>query len=225
MLTSAAVAKADHAVGTLRRRSLPDRRRERFTNQQRDASYHAQIVQSGTDRGRRDRRVASAATSLRTLRCLQYSPRMGGKRGDTLLNTMLFIEMFTLNRAWDRLTDDEFHWEPLPGSWGVRPASEIRTATPFITGDLAVDFDADLAAAADEGRAVEPLTTIAWLMWRVGSAPGRLAELDFLGGSHTADSGWTSPYIESSDLRDCGLGRRRDARRLALARPSAACRD
>lgn len=108
---------------------------------------------------------------------------------------MLFIEMFTLNRAWDRLTDDEMHWEPLPGSWGVHPASEVRTATPFVTGAWAVDFDSDLAAAADEGRASEPLTTIAWLMWHIGSAPARLVELDVFGGSHTADSGWASPYI------------------------------
>ena len=34
-------------------------------------------------------------------------------------------------KTW-RLADDEFHWEPLPGSWGVHPASEARTATPFV---------------------------------------------------------------------------------------------
>jgi hypothetical protein len=123
-----------------------------------------------------------------------------GKRAYTLLNSMLFIELFTLNRAWTGLTDEELHWEPLAGSWGVRPASEVRTPTPFVTGDLAVDFDADLAAAADEGRAFEPLTTIAWLMWHIGSGPGRLTELEFLGGSHATDSGWTSPYIESHPI-------------------------
>jgi hypothetical protein len=121
---------------------------------------------------------------------------VAGKRADTLLSMMLFIELFTLNRAWDGLTDDEFHWDPLPGSWGVHPASDARTTTPFVSGAWAVDFDADRAAAAAEGRGSEPLTTIAWLMWHVGSSPGRLVELDFLGGSHTADSGWISPYIE-----------------------------
>jgi len=118
-----------------------------------------------------------------------------GKRGDTLLSMMLFIERFTLNRAWDGLTDDELHWEPLPGSWGVHPASEERTATPFVNGEWAVDFDGEVAWAAAEGRASEPLTTIAWLMWHVGSSPGRLVELDFLGGSYATESGWTSPYI------------------------------
>jgi DinB superfamily len=120
---------------------------------------------------------------------------VAGKRADTLLSTMLFIEMYTLHRAWGGLTDDEFHWEPLPGSWGVHPASEARTATPFVTGAWAADFDAGIATAAVEGRASEPLTTIAWLLWHVGSLPGRLVELDFLGGGHTTDSGWVSPYI------------------------------
>jgi hypothetical protein len=72
---------------------------------------------------------------------------------------------------------------------------ESQTATPFVVGDWVADFDAQRVMAAIEGRAVEPLTTIGWLLWHVGSVPGRTAELDFLGGVHTADSGWTSPYI------------------------------
>jgi hypothetical protein len=63
------------------------------------------------------------------------------------------------------------------------------------TGDWVVDFDNDLVRAADEGRAVEPLTTIAWLFWHVGSMAGRAADLDFLGGTKSAGSGWTSPYL------------------------------
>jgi hypothetical protein len=108
---------------------------------------------------------------------------------------MLFIEMFTLRRAWDGLTDDEFMWEPTEGAWSIRPANEPRTATPFTTGSFAADFDAGLVAAAVAGNAVEPLTSIAWLFWHVGSQPGRAAELDFFGGTHTPASGWTSPYI------------------------------
>lgn len=122
---------------------------------------------------------------------------MAGKRAQTLLESMLFIELYTLNRAWTDLTDDELFWEPLAGSWNVRPADECRTATPFRDRDWAIDFDADLAAAAAEGRAIEPLTTIAWLFWHIGTQPARLVELDFLGGARSADSGWTSPYIAS----------------------------
>lgn len=96
---------------------------------------------------------------------------------------MRVIEHFTLQRAWQGLSDDELFWEPIAGSWGVRD------------GDWVVDFDADLVMAAIQGNAVEPLTTIGWLMWHIGSMPERLAQLDFLGGSKTTDTGWTSPYL------------------------------
>jgi hypothetical protein len=86
-------------------------------------------------------------------------------------------------------------WIPTEDAWTVCPVTESRTATPFITGSLAADFDAGLVGAAAAGKAVEPLTSIAWLFWHVGSQPARAAELDFFGGPHKAASGWTSPYI------------------------------
>ena len=39
------------------------------------------------------------------------------------------------------------------------------------------------------------MTTIAWLYWHIGSMPGRLCGIDFLGGTRTMASGWTSPYL------------------------------
>jgi DinB superfamily len=78
---------------------------------------------------------------------------------------------------------------------GVRRRAECQTPTPFGDGDWVVDFDADLVMAAIRGDAVEPRTTIGWLMWHIGSMPERLAQLDFLGGSKTTDTGWTSPYL------------------------------
>ena len=100
---------------------------------------------------------------------------MAGKRAETLLEMMLFIEMFTLNRAWNGLTDDELMWEPIEGAWSVRPVTECRTATPFVTGSLAADFDVGVV----DGKVIEPLTSIAWLFWHVGSMPVRAADLDF----------------------------------------------
>jgi hypothetical protein len=35
------------------------------------------------------------------------------KRAETLLEMMLFIELFTLNRAWKGLTDAELPWDPI----------------------------------------------------------------------------------------------------------------
>jgi hypothetical protein len=120
---------------------------------------------------------------------------MAGKRAETLLDTMRFIERFTLDRAWTDLTDQELFWEPLAGSWGVRRRSECRTPTPFGDGEWVVDFDFNIAGAAGEGETMEPLTTIGWLLWHVGSQPKRLTDLDFLGGPKTAATGWTSPYL------------------------------
>src|SRR5215471_124332 len=94
---------------------------------------------------------------------------MPGIRADTLLTMTYFIKSFTLDRAWLGLADDELFWEPVAGAWGVRRREDCTT--------------------------VEPLTTIGWLFWHVGSTPGRLADLDVLGGSKTARSGWTSPYL------------------------------
>jgi DinB superfamily len=108
---------------------------------------------------------------------------------------MLFIEMFTLNRAWTDLTDSEFFWEPLPGCWSVRRRSECLTATPFGNGDWVADFDADFVGRAARGEPAEPLTSVAWLMWHIASMPGRTVELDFLAGTRSAESGWASPYI------------------------------
>ncbi|OLR90983.1 DinB family protein [Actinokineospora bangkokensis] len=52
----------------------------------------------------------------------------------------------------DGLTDAEYHWEPVPGCWGVRP----RTADDQPgTGEFTVDF----AFPAPEPA---PVTTIAW---------------------------------------------------------------
>jgi hypothetical protein len=120
---------------------------------------------------------------------------MGGKRAETLLFLMERIELFTLERLWDRLSDDEFFWEPAPGAWGVRRREDCRSATPFGGGAWVADFDHEVALAADEGKAVEPITTVGWLLWHIGSVPDRLTQVDFFGGSRTMASGWTSPYL------------------------------
>ena len=163
-------------------------------------------------------------------------------RSETLAEMMFFIQRFTLNRAWNGLTDDEFLWEPMPGCWTVRPVEETRTPTPFVVGAWAADFDVDLAAASNpsEGRATEPLTSIAWLFWHIGSMPGRTAQLDFLGGDHTTESGGprrsrspparlaltTAPPVKSrSALRPTAplAPRARRRQRKVIRRPIHAC--
>lgn len=67
---------------------------------------------------------------------------MPGKRADVFLELMHRIEYFSLDRACGELTDEEFYWEPAPGSWSIRARDECRTTTPFGKGDWLVDFEA-----------------------------------------------------------------------------------
>jgi DinB superfamily len=113
---------------------------------------------------------------------------MAGKRADTLLALMGPIEHFTLARAWRDLTDDEFFWEPFTTTWSIRRQGQCRTPNPFGVGEWVADF------AIPEPAPV-PMTTIAWLYWHIGSMPGRLCDINFLGGTRAMASGWTSPYL------------------------------
>jgi len=86
----------------------------------------------------------------------------------------------------------------VPGnSWSVRRGDECATPTPWIIPDTewVADFDSELSSRESWPDVVMPPTTIAWLFWHIGSMPGRVADLDFLGGTKTSGSGWASPYI------------------------------
>ena len=60
-------------------------------------------------------------------------------------------------RYFDGLTDDELHWEPVPGMWDVRLKTELRT--PLEEGAAEGPHWMD-GEDLDENMA--PLTTIAW---------------------------------------------------------------
>lgn len=60
-------------------------------------------------------------------------------------------------RYFDGLTDDEMHWEPAPGMWGVRLKTELRT--PLEDGAAEGPYWMDTLAVPD---ADAPFTTIAW---------------------------------------------------------------
>jgi hypothetical protein len=113
---------------------------------------------------------------------------MTGKRAGTVLELMDRIESFTLARAWHDLSDDEFFWEPFTTAWSIRRRDQCRTPNPFGAGEWVADFEIPEPAPV-------PMTTIAWLYWHIGSVPGRLCDIDRLGGTRTMASGWTSPYL------------------------------
>lgn len=110
---------------------------------------------------------------------------MASKRADVLKNWMALIDGYTLKRALKGLTQEEFEWEPHPGAWGVRRRQECTTPNPSGAegSEWVVDHDWAIAAAADRGEAIEPMTTIGWLLNHFGAAPGLAAELEIVGGS------------------------------------------
>ena len=58
------------------------------------------------------------------------------------------------------LTDEELHWEPVPGCWGVRPREQATTEMAAGVGDWVIDF-------AFPEPDPPPFTTIAWRLWHV----------------------------------------------------------
>lgn len=57
----------------------------------------------------------------------------------------------------DGLTDQEYRWEPVPGSWSIRPRAEAVTARAVGAADSVADFEVPEPDPA-------PITTIAWRM-------------------------------------------------------------
>lgn len=110
-----------------------------------------------------------------------------GPRADVLLNTMMVVEMYTLNRALSGLTQEEFDWEPHPGSYGIRRREECTT--PNAIGGEGSEWVSEqnwaVAEAADRGEATEPMATIGWLLNHFGAAPGLVAQLTIVGGAIT----------------------------------------
>jgi hypothetical protein len=105
------------------------------------------------------------------------------KRADVLLNTMMVIEIYSLNRALTGLTQDEFDWESHLGAWGIRRREDVTTADPLGSEDseAVADNDWKIAEASLQGE-LEPMTTIGWLLNHFGAAPGAFAQLQIVGG-------------------------------------------
>jgi hypothetical protein len=110
---------------------------------------------------------------------------VAGKRASVLHTWMTLIDRYTLNRALTGLTQDEFEWEPHPGAWGVARRDECTTRHPSgaAGSEWVVENDWDIGQAADRGEAIQPMTTIGWLLNHFGAAPGLFTELEIVGGS------------------------------------------
>lgn len=77
------------------------------------------------------------------------------------MSTERLLEQFTFH--WDAharhrltgLTDDEYFWEPVPGSWNLRPRGTGSAPIQAGSGEMVIDFAFPEPSPA-------PVTTIAW---------------------------------------------------------------
>ena len=113
---------------------------------------------------------------------------MAEKRAETILIWMQVIQEATLKRAFEGLTQDEFMWKPHPGAWGIARREECQTPTPLGASESEWVADYDTEVEKEGNDAVDPMTTIAWLLNHFGAAPGTAAQLEFLGG--TIEPSW-----------------------------------
>lgn len=65
-----------------------------------------------------------------------------------------------LRPRMDGLTDEEYHWEPVPGMWGIRRRGSSPSPSPAGKGEYTLDF-------AFPEPSPPPATTIAWRMAHV----------------------------------------------------------
>jgi len=79
---------------------------------------------------------------------------------ETLREQLDFHYRQMLRPRLEGLTDDEYLWEPAPGSWSVRPRAEATTNEAAGGGDLVLDY-----ALPEPDPA--PVTTIAWRLAHV----------------------------------------------------------
>jgi hypothetical protein len=87
-------------------------------------------------------------------------PAPGVDWNHELLDQLSWHWRHQLRPRLDGLTDEEYHWEPVPGAWNVRPRGQGRTTIAAGSGDVVIEFELPEPDPA-------PVTTIAWRLGHV----------------------------------------------------------
>ena len=102
---------------------------------------------------------------------------------------------FALDRLVVRLeglTDEEYHWEPVPGCWGVRPRGEERTARASGGGGWVLE-------AARPSPDPPPFTTLAWRLCHLAGLMALRADYTVGAGTMTLE-GYEMPGDAASGV-------------------------
>jgi hypothetical protein len=84
----------------------------------------------------------------------------GPRAADLLLDQLDWHWQHQLRPRLDGLTDDEYSWEPVPGSWSIRPRGTGAAPVQAGRGGFVIDF-------AFPQPDPPPVTTIAWRLGHV----------------------------------------------------------
>ena len=88
------------------------------------------------------------------------------------------------------LTDEEYLWEPVPGSWSIRPRAETLGNASAGGGDLVIDYATPEPAPA-------PVTTIAWRLGHLVVSCLALRVAGHFGGPEVDHATWQ--YAATAD--------------------------
>jgi hypothetical protein len=89
----------------------------------------------------------------------------------------------------DGLSDDEYFWEPVPGSWSIRRRADASTPLAMGPGDFVLDY-------AMPPQDPEPVTTIAWRLAHIIVGVFGSRNLVYFGGPPADWATW--PYAETA---------------------------
>ena len=106
------------------------------------------------------------------------------KISDVILDSMDSMFAQLIGRL-DGLTDEEYRWEPVDGSWSVRLGDD---------GVVRVD------GAGDRTADPAPVTTIAWRLWHIAIDCFDDYTRRFAGDQSDASPEWTTSSAEAVDL-------------------------
>ncbi len=107
------------------------------------------------------------------------------------------LEGHWLNQLRPRLeglSDAEYFWEPVPGSWSIRRRADATTPLAVGAGDYVMDY-------APPPHDPEPVTTIAWRLAHIVVAVFAAKNAFFFGGPAADYPGWEYADTAAGALR------------------------
>jgi DinB superfamily len=105
----------------------------------------------------------------------------------------------TLRPRLDGLSDAEYFWEPVPGSWSIRRREVATTPLAVGAGDYVMDY-------AMPPHDPEPVTTIAWRLAHIIVACFGTRNASYFGGPPAAYPSWEYADSAAGALRQLDEG-------------------